>query len=322
MIHISLSKLLVLLADLIPLIPGLATAIHRFSFAKLKTFLCPNTQQAVKKALSHMTRAITNEPFVLNTFMSFLVHILIVPEPFYPASTVPIPDESQNETTVRDIIGTSLRDSASYLLASLASKPGDGRRRALKELVDAYRIGNISISTSKSLNDVLVLTKMLEQLLSPPQNWRSVACINLTTRDTIQIFASLKIHYYLQKTACSISNEHPMTFELNLHLAATLEFILRKGLPLVSPNNLNPSTVSAAVASSQPSSQASSQASDFFMSPVSLMRVDSTTPGNEIAIESNTPAVPIPRSSSFNTGRMPESSDDDDYMDNDEGKKI
>ena len=103
------------------------------------------------KAMPHMVRAVTGEPLHTSNFITFLIHTLIVPQNMVKHQTLghtTVPSDTNltpTEILLRDTVGLNLRDAASYFFASLASKHGDGRLRALKELVSAFEVGDVPL---------------------------------------------------------------------------------------------------------------------------------------------------------------------------------
>lgn len=133
---------------------------------------------------------------------------------------------------VRGIAGGGVDDAATYLLAALASRPGDGRRRTLEELISALRT-DCKLDTTSRLNAAIKTAKTIQQLITPPTDWAARETFHVPSRDLLQAFAQLNTHKLLDTAICAISMDQPLALEATVRICEPLETIIRKGIPLV-----------------------------------------------------------------------------------------
>ena len=123
-------------------------------------------------------------------------------------------------------------DAATYLLAALASKAGDGRRRTLEELISVIRV-TCSLDNSHKLSAAIKTAKTIQLLITPPGEWTARETFFVPSRDLLQAFAQLNAHRVLDSAICSVAMDQPLALEASVRLCEPLETIIRKGMPLV-----------------------------------------------------------------------------------------
>ena len=89
---------------------------------------------------------------------------------------------------MRSIAGRGVDDAATYLLAALASRPGDGRRRTLEELISALRL-DCRLDSTNRLESVIKTAKIIQQLITPPADWAAREMFHVPSSDTSNRFA-------------------------------------------------------------------------------------------------------------------------------------
>jgi hypothetical protein len=170
-----------------------------------------------------------------NLFLTFLVHRLVIPHPsFCVKVTEPGADKTSIELRdmLKGISGGGVDDAATYLLAALASRPGDGRRRTLEELISALRV-SCKLDTTSRLNAAAKAAKTIQQLITPPADWAARETFFVPSRDLLQALAQLNTHEVLDAAICAVSMDHPQALEATVKMFEPLETIIRKGIPLV-----------------------------------------------------------------------------------------
>jgi hypothetical protein len=170
-----------------------------------------------------------------NLFLTFLVHRLVIP---HPSFCIKVTDPGADKTSIelRDMLkgisGGGVDDAATYLLAALASRPGDGRRRTLEELISALRV-SCKLDTTSRLNAAAKAAKTIQQLITPPTDWAARETFFVPSRDLLQALAQLNTHEVLDAAICAVSMDHPQALEATVKMFEPLETIIRKGIPLV-----------------------------------------------------------------------------------------
>ena len=185
---------------------------------------------------------ITGIPLSSNLFLTFLVHRLVIPQWCSPLKTMIMKYDGKNgdvrdinekmKELMNSIAGRGVDDAATYLLAALASRPGDGRRRTLEELISALRI-ECKLDTTNRLESAIKTAKIIQQLITPPGDWAAREMFHVPSRDLLQAFAQLNTHKLLDGAICSISMDQPLALEATVKICEPLETIIRKGIPLV-----------------------------------------------------------------------------------------
>ena len=194
--------------------------------------------KALEKTLCLPTRHIvTGQALPSNLFLTFLVHRLVIPSASYPleasdAITDAVPNAKALREMIKSISGLCVDDAATYLLAALASRPGDGRRRTLEELISALR-ATCKLDNTQQLNAVTKAARTVQLLIVPPLDWASRDTFFVPSRDLLQAFAQLNAHKVLDAAICAVSVEHPLALEAVVKMSEPLETIMRKGIPLV-----------------------------------------------------------------------------------------
>ena len=156
---LTITDLFLILADLVYTIPGLATCIHRFNMNKLAT----SQNSALVSCIANTRHAITSQPISPTRILTFLVHNLVeydtqLDDFCQRSLSSASPAGVARFDAVKALVGPSLEDSVSYFLASLIARPGDGRRRALEEILDVLRVLNFLFLTVLVSNFLLAHT--------------------------------------------------------------------------------------------------------------------------------------------------------------------
>lgn len=273
---ISISELLVLLADLVTVVPGFATCVHKFSLhsalARLPQTTLPKSHELLKYCLGEIPHVITGRIFSPHSshFLTFLVHYIIVSDdsiagkfPLPKSQCHPEEKEDTKGKSIHDrllqITGNAIQEAPSYLFAALVARAGDGRRRALKELLNALRLTHSSthpptdtgggagvmrstvpvsttLDTTAKLRAALCLACNIKHLLYPKAAWRQSEMLVVPTKEIVEMLLSLKCYAILSEAMCAIPLHHPLALQVSLELAIPLEFFVKKGLPSVSPS--------------------------------------------------------------------------------------
>lgn len=253
-IGLSISDLLNILAELVTTIPGVATCIHKYQITD-NGFVSLQFNRS-------FCNAITNQSFdsTQRSFISFLIHELLLQD-LYEEQQKNNNDSNETDKSslshqLHQLCGTSVKDCASYLIGALVSRPGEGRKRTIYELIDSMRIkpSNPSsmssssstssmaspayqISSSKQLKAVLILIEMIGCLLYTPSRWETREILAIPSVDVIYLMERQDFHAIVANLLCAISLDQPKALETSLKLSTILDIFLRKGIELVSRVN-------------------------------------------------------------------------------------
>lgn len=239
-LNISISDLLVLLADLVTSVPGLATCIHKFHLSTAVERVPTEMKSIVRYCLSEMKHVVTGETLHSTSFMTFLVHYLLTCQQIFPLESGPMEqssssseiqsDEDKNKKDTILLLGKSIADSPAYLLAALLARPGDGRRRTMKEFLNAFKLHDHPLDTTEKLKAVSILSSTLQKYLTTHPAWKRSEMLVLPTKDLLDMMSTQKAYQLLSDDLCSISLDHPLAQQISLDLAAPLEVLIRKGI--------------------------------------------------------------------------------------------
>ena len=258
--NITISELLILLADLVTVVPGFATCVHKFSLQSALSRHCDEddayTREVLTYCLGNIPHVITGRALSSHGshFLAFLVHCLMVSDYTMDFKTVPSSqqlDDSKGTKRERQmqIAGTAIHEAPSYLFAALVSRAGDGRRRALKELLNALRLtlaphqtsrtndsqkaqrAVVTLDTTSKLRAALCVACNIKHLLVPKAAWRQSEMLVVPTKDIVDVLMSLKCYAILSEAMCAVPLNHPLALQVALELAIPLEFFVKKGLP-------------------------------------------------------------------------------------------
>jgi hypothetical protein len=240
---LSIADLLTILADLIASLPAVAVCVHRYYInpTKAPAWAAPCLEQEfpIKHILSGQ--------IVGNQFITFVIHYLLLPGRLQTAEKRSTTSEMllainklsgepvAGSTTLQSSQQTSgnLHDACCYFIASLSSRPGEGRKRVLNDLLNAANkgIGNIdSISATKQIRAIIRLGESLQYLLNPPPRWALRDAFVLPAKDILISFAKLKAHTRLSAVVCLIDLKHPLSLEASIALSIPIDTIIRKGI--------------------------------------------------------------------------------------------
>jgi hypothetical protein len=253
-LNLPLSDLLILLADLITSVPGLATCIHKFQLPHALERFSPEMHDVLKFCLSDMKHVVTGEPLHSTSFLTFLIHYLLVSQ-----YTVPITSPSttnhgtdqivsdlggeesdqKRKEMLTSVIGKSMTDSPAYLVAALLARPGDGRRRTMKELLNALKIHEHAVDTTEKLKAISVLASTFQKYQTVNPAWRRSEMLVVPTKELLDMMSSQKAYQTFSEVLCAIRLDHPLAQQISLDLAIPLEILVRKGIldcpPLAEP---------------------------------------------------------------------------------------
>ena len=271
MIKLSLADLLVIVADLVSSVPGLATCIHKFNLTSSMERLPTTCHGVLRYCLEDMTHAVTGEALHSSYFVTFLVHYLIMAASLCASSdksakhTPPredtLPVGTRDEEKESTIAGKSFGEAPAYLLATLLARPGDGRRRCLKEIVSAFKLQHHTLDSTSKLQAVSVLASITNDYHTPKASWRRSEMLVLPTKEIHSMMASMKFHTVLSEALCAVSLEHPLALDVSLALAVPLDAMIRRkahenserGTDQASPEPSSSSSLSVSAAAATPS---------------------------------------------------------------------
>ena len=257
---LPLSELLFTLADLVYTVPGLATCVHRYNVSKVSAINHPGIASCLGITKHAISGATINSP----RFLTFLLHNLIAYDTELDECRRRLtgPDAADTWAKVAEdlkgLAGANVEDAAAYLLAALIARPGDGRRRALEELLQVLR-GDERLDTPRRVKATLAIAKTLTSLVIPPLSWITREIFTVPVKDNIILLASLGSHKVLADALCRLDTEQSMAKEAAQHISVCVEMIIRKGLPLLQEQPKHPEAPSSQVV---PSSQAHSPKHD------------------------------------------------------------
>jgi len=240
---LSISDLLTILADLIASLPAVAVCVHRYYInpAKAPAWAAASLEQEFP--IKH----IISGQIVGNQFITFVIHYLMLPSRLQTSekrSTNADMMLAINKLSGEPTSGTAtlqssqqtsgnLHDACCYFIASLSSRPGEGRKRVLNDLLNAANKGikNIeSVTGTKQIRAIIRLGEALQYLLSPPPRWALRDAFVLPAKDILVSLAKLKAHTRLSAVVCLIDLKHPLSLEASIALSIPIDTIIRKGL--------------------------------------------------------------------------------------------
>lgn len=236
---LTIAQLLIIAADLIASLPTFAISVHRYCFNLSKVPAWAAEVAAKELPVKH---ALTGQPLG-GLFITFLVHALLLPARIaYPAESDAATDslpaaEAKTKKTARNtavdkLAGAPgvLRDACSYFLASLSSRPGEGRKRVLNEVLNTANIGSVVVNTTDKFRALVAFSETLLYLLNPPRKWASRDAFILPAKDILASLAKQNAHMRISAAICALDLSHPLALETSIVLAVPLDAIIRKGL--------------------------------------------------------------------------------------------
>jgi hypothetical protein len=184
--------------------------------------------------------------------LTFLLHNLIAYDINLDDCRKHIGVDPWNKTLdeIKSLAGPSVEDAAAYFLAALIARPGDGRRRALEELLDVLR-GDERLDSAKRIRATLAIAKTLTALIMPPALWMTREIFAVPVRENVALLASLGAHRVLSDALCRLDVDHPLSKDTAQQISICVEFIIRKGGPSLTPHVVK--DLSTALVASQPS---------------------------------------------------------------------
>lgn len=243
-LNLPLSDLLILLADLITSVPGLATCIHKFQLSHALERFPPEMHVFLKFCLSDMKHVITGDPLHSSSFLTFLVHYLLISQHTVgtsPLSANQAPDQISQDGGVEEtdqkrremlasLLGKSMTDSPAYLVAALLARPGDGRRRTMKELLNALKIHDHHVDTTEKLKAVSILAATFQKYQTINPAWKRSEMLVVPTKELLEMMSLQKAYQTFSDILCAIRLDHPLAQQISLDLAVPLEILIRKGI--------------------------------------------------------------------------------------------
>ena len=236
---LTIAQMLIIAADLIASLPSFAISVHRYVFNLSKV---PSWAAQVASAELPVKHALTGQTLG-GLFVTFVVHALLLPARVsYPAAADVTADgtaaadvktkKAARIAAVEKLAGApaALRDACSYFLASLASRPGEGRRRVLNEVLNTANIGSLVINTTEQFRALVAFSETILYLLNPPRKWASRDAFILPAKDILSSLAKQNAHTRFSAAICALDLSHPLALETSIVLAVPLDIIIRKGL--------------------------------------------------------------------------------------------
>jgi hypothetical protein len=224
---------LTIMGDLVCSVPGFATCVHSYMYS-VTTKKTPR-QEVLEATLAEQKHCITGEMLHSTNFITFLVHYLLqcdiklaIPQTL---STKP----SEHILSENDF--KAFKEAVYYLLAALAAKPGEGRRRVLKEILGALRLNGCSLDNTSQLKAVSSVTSCIQAILNPRPAWRQRSMLTIPHKDMVVALYSLKSHFILSEVLSSISMEHPMALQVSELIGTPLDFLIRRGVVIYEEEN-------------------------------------------------------------------------------------
>jgi hypothetical protein len=222
---LGIADLLTLMGDLICSAPGFTTCVHKYQYYPT----AKKTRANPSALLSGMKHSITGESLHSTYFLTFVIHTLLSCDIHLPARKVS-KDVDANKKQ-EGIDPKPLKEAACYLLACLVARPGDGRRRVLKELLGVLKLSGCPLDTTNRLKVTSSVTQCLQLILNPRSTWRARQMLVMPQRDVLIAVVSLKAYGILSEALCAISLDHPLAPKVSELIAAELEYLVRKGIP-------------------------------------------------------------------------------------------
>jgi hypothetical protein len=234
---LSVSELLLTTADLVSSVSGLIGFIHRYNVVKFinRTSFNINTSSE----LFQLRHCMTNQPLITTSFITFLIHHIIVSPDDDAGDTSgaekskekPNKPESKLDELVRKMNGENLHQNGSYLLSALVSRPGEGRRRILIELLNTLKmdVASFSFASDHQLNCVKAISDVIFNLINPPVSWSSRNTFVIPSRDILNTLEQLNAIRILSDAMCMLSLESARCNDALQKLSAPLEMLIRKG---------------------------------------------------------------------------------------------
>jgi len=239
-IKLPIAEILIILGDLVTSVPGLATCLHKFDLVSVRQRLPEEVHDVLSMCLQNMRHAVTGEALNSTHFMAFLVHYLVVSKYTTVIGKSPVSEsadtssedsvEKKESKTAALIVGSKISDAPSYLLAALVARPGDGRRRSLKELLGALKLHGCSLDSTDKLKAVAILATTIQGYHYLKPSWRQSEMLVLPTKDIFALMTSLKYYRVLSDAMCAIKLDHPLAHQAALFIAGPLETFIKKGL--------------------------------------------------------------------------------------------
>ena len=237
--NLSIADLLVIVADLISSVPGLATCIHKFNLTSSMERLPPSCHGVLRYCLEDMTHAVTGESLQSSDFVTFVVHYLLMSASLFAADTdmgsirTPSVEGVRGDCTGNGeediyITGKNFGDAPAYLLATLLARPGDGRRRCLKEIVNAFKLQHHLLDTTSKLRAISVLASTVHDYNTPKASWRRSEMLVFPAKDIHSLMGAMKLNNVLSEALCAVSLEHPLALDVSLALAVPLDAMIRR----------------------------------------------------------------------------------------------
>jgi hypothetical protein len=274
------SDLIILLADLIAAIPSCSVFIGKFKTGTLSSLLfdkeTDGTQMMEEKQEKPQSSVLE---FLLQAFILQFQETKKKKE----ETTGNLPPSSSSAPSFK-IMRSELLDSSAYFFASMLSRPGEGRKFVISEILrfldfflSRMRSSASILSSSylKMIESMSVLLKFLNNLLTPPLKWHQRDSFIVPVKDIIQCFYENNLHLSLMSVfnelsssfaSCPPASKDKSASELIESLVAILDSFIRKVIqfgdnghrvpvqpnPTSNPNNQATEAAVGVVTSNQP----------------------------------------------------------------------
>lgn len=223
------SEALSTLAELVLSMPGFATCIHKCNV----TALVPDWREPLHSVVAR--ERISNP-----TFLAFLVNgVLTVPasslECKQSQSSNPAEASPADRIALKRarLLGQDLHISAKKLLLALCTRPGDGRRRTLQELLRALKLTSISAAPQPT-GPVLasighVVGCVNDVMANKTSKYYPEYTEKLPAKDILRLLVGLRAHVILNELICILDVTDSAAAQLGVAITQPLEHLIRKG---------------------------------------------------------------------------------------------
>jgi hypothetical protein len=232
---LSIESMLIIAADLVAAQPVVSLSVLRYVFNVAKVPAWAKELAKVEFPIKH----VISGQSLGGLFVTFVVHALLLPAKLVSWDESSLEGLSAEAATkqreARDaklaaLTGSSLRNACSYFLAALASRPGEGRKRVLNEVLNGGNAGAQTISRTAQLRSLVAVAEALQYLMQPPSEWTSRDAFILPVKDIMSTLAKLNAHGKLAASICAVDMAHPLALETVMVLTVPLDAMIKKGL--------------------------------------------------------------------------------------------
>jgi hypothetical protein len=231
---LTIEDMLIIAADLIAAQPAVSMAVMRYVYNVARA---PAWAKATAKKEFPLAHVISGQALG-GLFVTFVVHALLLParlvswdlEPAAANDASAAQLRQTRQANIAKLTGNGLRNACSYFLASLASRPGESRKRVLSEVLNGANAGITTASRTAQLRSFVAFAETLQYLLSPPASWTSRDAFILPAKDILATLTKLNAHARIGAAICAIDMAHPLALETVMVLSVPLDAVIKKGL--------------------------------------------------------------------------------------------